>query len=167
MLKIIICKFYLHSVLKGIVWKRVTNYFFLLWKFFASFRHEGFVTWRSIEFRGKDLDAKGCEGSKLYYIYIYRARMLKLPWKPGETRGCWEFPLVQMSPPTLLHPCPHQPPVSTPPPPPPVTPTLAQVNSFNIEHKSGILLFYTVRPCVVQCQFPRSHWANILRLLNQ
>lgn len=114
MLKIIICKFYLYSILKGMC-KNVKQSIFLLWKFCASFHHQGFVTWRSIEFRGKDLDAKGWEGSKLYYIYIYWARMLKLPWKPGETRGCWEFPLVQMSPPTLFHSCPHQPPVSTPP----------------------------------------------------
>jgi len=41
--------------------------------------------------------------------------MLELPWKPGETRGCWEFPLVQMSPPTLHPSYQHHPPVSTPP----------------------------------------------------
>lgn len=63
--------------------------------------------------------------------------MLKLPWKPAETCG-WKgvssgsdepaYPPSPLSmPPHSFH------------PPPPVTPTLAQVNSFNIEYKSGTI----------------------------
>ena len=80
------------------------------------------------------------EGWIVLYIYIYSVgcwvamETRRNPWVMGVSSGSDEpaYPTPSLStPPHSFHP--H----------PPVTPTLAQVNSFNIEYKSGISDIYT------------------------
>jgi len=117
-----------------------------MWVLFATFHDDDFVTWLPTEFRRLAQQGRNVRGVNcityiyIIYIYIYSVgcwvamETRRNPWVMGVSSGSDQpaYPTPSLStPPHSFHP--H----------PPVTPTLAQVNSFNTEYKSGTSDMYT------------------------